>query len=46
MTNPESLRSKCPRCGKRLGAAELIEQFCDDCGDLKRLPQPGGKEAA
>jgi len=45
MTNPESLRTKCPRCGKRLGAAELIEQFCDDCGDLRNL-KPNDRKAA
>lgn len=45
MTDPQTLRSTCPRCGKRLGAAEIIEQFCDDCGDLRKI-KPDDRRAA
>jgi predicted RNA-binding Zn-ribbon protein involved in translation (DUF1610 family) len=45
MTFPQSLRITCPRCGKHLSAAEYVEQFCDDCGDVRKV-KPGDRKAA
>lgn len=35
MTHPQALRCTCPRCEKSLTAAEFVEQFCNECGDVR-----------
>lgn len=38
MTIPHSLRLTCPRCDKSLTGAEFVEQYCNECGDVRPKP--------